>query len=67
MNGCHKWAGTLLRKIEYARRQAVDAYAHASEAMDNGLREEWLEAARMWEELVRHYELLIRSSETESG
>jgi hypothetical protein len=53
----------MLQKIEYARRQAVDAYDHASDSMDTRIRDEWLKTACMWEKLVRQYELLLSLSE----
>lgn len=49
-------------RINYARRQAVDAYQRASEEMDNRLREEWLKAARLWEQIIEQYEWLLKSS-----
>jgi hypothetical protein len=54
----------VLQKIEYARRQAVDAYARAAEAADSEGRAEWLKAASMWEQLIGQYERLLKILET---
>jgi hypothetical protein len=52
-------------KVEYARRQALEAYGLAAECTDNTVRDAWLKAARMWEELAREYEMLLKNSEAE--
>lgn len=48
-------------RINYARQQAVDAYQRASDEMDNRVREEWLKAARLWEQIIEQYEWLLKS------
>jgi len=48
----------MLQRIEYARRQALNARERAAACMDNNARDEWETAARMWEELAEQYELL---------
>ncbi|MGH6878695.1 MAG: hypothetical protein ACREHV_15140 [Rhizomicrobium sp.] len=54
-----------VQRIEYARRQALDAYARAAECIDNRARDEWLKAAAMWEEIGHQYELFAKMSEAE--
>ena len=44
-----------MQRIEYARRQALDAYERAAECVDNASRDEWLKAAGLWEALARQY------------
>lgn len=48
-----------MQRIEYARRQALDAYARANECIDNRQRDEWIKAAVLWEAIARQYELLL--------
>ena len=52
-----------MQRIEYARRQALGAYERASECIDTRMRNEWLKAADMWEELAAQYERLLKMSE----
>lgn len=49
-----------MQRIEYARRQALDAYARANECMDNRQRDEWIKTAALWEAIARQYELLLK-------
>ena len=56
-----------MQRIEYARRQALDAYERAAECIDNASRDEWLKAAGLWEALARQYELLLNVSEPTVG
>jgi hypothetical protein len=53
----------MLQKIEYARRQILDAHEHAEACLDNRIRDEWLKAAGMWEQVAAQYELLLKISE----
>ena len=57
-----EWAGLrllgkMLQRIEYARRQALDARERAAACMDNRARSEWENAAQMWEDLADQYVL----------
>lgn len=54
----------MQQRIEYARRQALEARAKAGECIDTKARAEWIKAARMWEVLIEQYELLRRIGET---
>jgi len=54
----------MLQRIEYARRQALEARKKASECIDNRTRAEWEKAADMWEQIVEQYELLRGIGET---
>ncbi|HEX3429597.1 MAG TPA: hypothetical protein VHT03_01820 [Rhizomicrobium sp.] len=45
----------------------MDAYERAAECIDNGIRDEWLKAAALWEAIGRQYELLLKVSERTHG
>ena len=55
----------MFQTVEYARREAQNAYARAGESIDISTRDDWLSAAAMWEELAREYELLAKHSKLE--
>ena len=48
----------MLQRIEYARRQALEARENAAACLDNRIREEWEKAAALWEMIAAQYELL---------
>lgn len=48
-----------MQRIEYARRQSLDARQKAAECIDNRTRDEWLKAAEMWDALAVQYERLL--------
>lgn len=48
----------MLDKIEYATRQALAARQNAAEALDNAIRDQWAQVARVWEDLIRELRLL---------
>jgi hypothetical protein len=50
----------MLQKIEFARRQSLDAHKAALHCISNNVREEWLKAARMWDELADEYERILK-------
>ena len=50
-----------MQRIEYARRQALDAYEQAARCMDNRMRDEWLKAAHLWEQLADQYTWLLKT------
>lgn len=64
MDGAPERGVQVFEKIEYARRQAVESYARATECLDIRVRDEWLKAAHIWEQLIEQYELLRRISGT---
>lgn len=45
-------------RIDYARRQALEARDKAHHSLNNSARSEWEKAAQMWEQLIVQYELL---------
>jgi hypothetical protein len=57
---------TKVHRIEFARQQALEAYERANKAVDNRMREEWLKAGALWEEIICQYEMLLKTSESES-
>jgi len=52
-----------MERIEYARRQALDAYERASECIDNRIRDEWLKTAALWETIACQYQKLLNVTE----
>jgi hypothetical protein len=53
----------MQQRIEYAHRQALDAWEKARECSDNRIRAEWEKAAQMWEAIIEQYKLLTKLSE----
>jgi len=49
---------------EYARRKALNAYRKAQESLDNRKREEWLKAARQWDQIAEQHVLLLEDKPT---
>jgi hypothetical protein len=49
----------MLQKIEYARREALEAYRMAAESIDSRSREDWLKVAALWEELAGEYQRVL--------
>jgi len=49
-----------MHRIEFARREALDAYQKSIECIDNATRDEWLRAAKMWDEIAAQYEKLLK-------
>ena len=49
-----------MHRIEFARREALDAYQKSIECIDNATRDEWLKAAKMWDDIVAQYEKLLK-------
>jgi len=56
-----------MERIEYARRQALDAYQRANECMDTRHRDEWLKTAALWEAIGRQYETLLKVDQEAMG
>lgn len=52
----------VMAGIEHAVRQALEARKRAAECIDNRAREEWLMAARSWDELITEYQQLQNSN-----
>lgn len=57
----------MLQRIEYARRQALDARERAAACIDNRSRSEWEKAAEMWERLAEQYVLLRDIAELQTA
>jgi hypothetical protein len=51
----------MQHKIQYARREAINAYKRAQEALDARIGDQWLHAAGMWEDLAWEYERLMKT------
>jgi len=60
LDGLIKNGAFVMERIEYARRQALDAYERANACVDTASRDEWLKAAALWEAIGRQYELLLK-------
>jgi hypothetical protein len=56
-----------MQRIEYARREAAEAFKRAAQSTTPDTRAEWLVAAEMWEGLVRQYEVLSKLSELDTS